>query len=788
MLNWREWPVNKLMFTFLFFTILSFLFLSSALDAKGMEGGSEKEKKLLLILVDGFSFSAVHAYQADPFFAELLRSGYLGAMTMRTLGGKGVEDEIATLVMGRRAKGERSLFHPFLKDEGGAFYLFPLLRGKGAASYGEGIGARLHEAGLSTALFLPAGQMGGPSAPFQGVSYPGVFFLGDQNKPRKIDSPSRVGFHPGAPFVVDRNGWGRMVNAGGGKAGEVRGIRFLVTEWHRGSERPWMPFDRTREKERFLSFLGEMVHQFHEDREIWILPYRLDEDSVSRGAYLSPFLILPRATGGDLIRRERKEVGKDAEDRNEGGGMAEERTGDAKKKWGSKGGKNDRKDTGQWEMDGYRQVGLVDRHQTGQGGILTSPTTRRHGFIGNIDLYPSILAYFGLEDSLREGRPMVRVGGAARQNEVLREVDRSIEMHQMRRPFLFRLLFWMVGGMLLLLLLSRVSSLRLLLHFLALSLLTIPLLLLLFPLFHLPASLPVYEGGLLFGVTLLSFLLLHFDMRRRYLLIASLYVSLFFLDGVLGATMLSHSVLSYDPIIAARFYGIGNEYAGVLLGSGLLLLFLIASKEGNPLDRTSHQPMMRKGVLLFLYLSILVYFAHPGLGADFGGALSWLGLSLFTVLRNQKDPPLSMRGLYFAGLLLLFVLPLLFLYLWGIAYAENSHLGRLMAQASDRGIGVILEVVERKLEMNIKLLLHSMWNRLFLLSSLLLAGYLYAAKRWGIGRRGGAELARSSLWVNLAGFAFNDSGIVTASLGFLFAVVPLLDGLFARKEGSDPVR
>ena len=41
-------------------------------------------------------------------------------------------------------------------------------------------------------------------------------------------------------------------------------------------------------------------------------------------------------------------------------------------------------------------------------------------------------------------------------------------------------------------------------------------------------------------------------------------------DVLLGAPIIKNSILGYDPIVAARFYGIGNEYMGVLIGTTLI--------------------------------------------------------------------------------------------------------------------------------------------------------------------------------------------------------------------------
>ena len=43
------------------------------------------------------------------------------------------------------------------------------------------------------------------------------------------------------------------------------------------------------------------------------------------------------------------------------------------------------------------------------------------------------------------------------------------------------------------------------------------------------------------------------------------------IDLLTGATMIKSSVLGYDPMAGARYYGVGNEYMGVMIGCAILV-------------------------------------------------------------------------------------------------------------------------------------------------------------------------------------------------------------------------
>lgn len=47
-------------------------------------------------------------------------------------------------------------------------------------------------------------------------------------------------------------------------------------------------------------------------------------------------------------------------------------------------------------------------------------------------------------------------------------------------------------------------------------------------------------------------------------------VGVLLLDTVTGGELQRYSVLSYDPMAGARYYGIGNEYMGILLGATII--------------------------------------------------------------------------------------------------------------------------------------------------------------------------------------------------------------------------
>ena len=86
-------------------------------------------------------------------------------------------------------------------------------------------------------------------------------------------------------------------------------------------------------------------------------------------------------------------------------------------------------------------------------------------------------------------------------------------------------------------------------------------------------------------------------------------------DGLLGGHLIRQSFLGYDPIIGARYYGIGNEYMGVVIGAVLLMVAAWLEWK-RPTGR-----WVKIGTA-FLFVFLVLYFAAPFWGTNAGGALA----------------------------------------------------------------------------------------------------------------------------------------------------------------------
>lgn len=245
-------------------------------------------------------------------------------------------------------------------------------------------------------------------------------------------------------------------------------------------------------------------------------------------------------------------------------------------------------------------------------------------------------------------------------------------------------------------------------------------------------------------------------------------------DVLFGSPLLRRSLLGYSPIFGARFYGMGNEYLGVVLGATILA--------GMSLSL-----MRPRGVRVYvggLFILAALVIALPRLGANVGGAIAAvLGFGYTYCLMNGKRIHWrEAAGLSAAVCALLLLLALCDLFLG--ARGHFSHLGQAVLRARHEGLQAVWSIIHSKLAMNFRLLSYTSW-------AWVLVGLLAAAPiaisypprwlrpflpqtppmKWGI---------KGMLFTALIGFLANDSGIVVAAtiliyLGLALAYVPECD-------------
>ncbi|MBM7094764.1 hypothetical protein JSY36_03250 [Bacillus sp. H-16] len=236
----------------------------------------------------------------------------------------------------------------------------------------------------------------------------------------------------------------------------------------------------------------------------------------------------------------------------------------------------------------------------------------------------------------------------------------------------------------------------------------------------------------------------------------SVICGLFFLaatwDLLNGASLIKQSFLGYDPIIGARYYGIGNEFAGVYIVSGWLMLtpFFTGGKK---------RPVVRHTALIAVLTGMLLFLATSSLGANAGASLAagvmigFIVYKLFFAFVSWKRLAVFLPAGAVALLGVLYVLQL---------NQPASHIHSAFSLLFQGDVEAIGRIVLRKLEMNWKIFRISHWTQLFVTTYLLIGIYMWRGKKavWSHERN---VIVQGCIIASLALLFLNDSGIVAAA-------------------------
>ena len=421
--------------------------------------------------------------------------------------------------------------------------------------------------------------------------------------------------------------------------------------------------------------------------------------------------------------------------------------------------------------------------------IIFSPTTRREGLVANYDLTSTILDFLDLPVPKEVvGLTITPKPAPPDKMSVLINMKERARTMNLHRATLIRFFIGLVIGT------FSLYTLLLLIHLLTgwvlwafrvllLVIAAIPLALLLVSLLPL-TGIPAH---LLFICLSAGFVTLVASGFRAHPLDPFLFIHLLttvalWVEILVQGVHFPYSPLGYDFIGGARFYGIGNEYMGVLVGTSLLgcALLLERGKDKFPL------PLLWYGVVGILGLSAFAI-AAPNLGANTGGAITAAmgGVLLLCFLRWGR---FQWKHLVLALLATGGLLGFMGLVDALLGQEGASHFGRFAYSLLQGDFKVVASTILRKLNTNLKLVRYTIWSQVLLVclgvTGLLMirppAIFQTLAKQHPH-IAAGIKAAVISTFVT---FLVNDSGVVSAAT-LLVSVTPTflyLVGLQVQKE------
>lgn len=436
-------------------------------------------------------------------------------------------------------------------------------------------------------------------------------------------------------------------------------------------------------------------------------------------------------------------------------------------------------------------------------GLLSSPTTRTPGLVANTDITPTILHILGVGiPAVMSGRAMQSLpfggGVEARQGLVSRldyittlNANAQIRVAAPLSALCFVLVLCVVLAT------NRCArnpgakrwARRLLPG--VLFTLNLPASMLLATL-RIPPTL--WEYGLRIIACMAALTLLDHVFARLLRVPPPLMCSLFslvliVLDLLSGGLLLKDSLLSAYPLSGIRYYGIGNEYLGAAMGYALLCGFLWRQRGGGEEQKrkrgeeeTGNSKVKasdeggRVGFWVIVgWIALAFVMGWPGLGANAGSLIvtgTGFGVGMWMLSGQRFSVSLALACLL-AGIGLSFAFGALDAHFAG---AQASHAGNVLnAGASGRGAGYLIEIMARKVGMNLRLLVSPFFVAgagLVAVVALLMRVLLGQEIRALFAAHARLRQLLPTLAVTLfASLVFKDSGVVTA--GFVAGVACL---------------
>ena len=419
-----------------------------------------------------------------------------------------------------------------------------------------------------------------------------------------------------------------------------------------------------------------------------------------------------------------------------------------------------------------RRLSPIIKFKGDKKGLLSSATARRDGIVANLDVGVDILNEFGLKNDAMIGRSYNLIEKDNNVDYILGEYKKIVSISDIRASVINGFVgvisvSWIIAMIAILLrnyLPNKEKVFIVLKEFIKLGII-MPLSFIVSPIFNFKQPITITGGILL--TTLVLYLIgkkLFKDDIKQMGFFAFITISVIAIDSIFGTYLMQNNIMSYDPIVGARYYGVGNEYEGVTIASAIFGLAVLLNYKKIP-----------KWLIVVLSVVILITSAYPSMGANVGGAISesvaylLFVLLIFDVKIDFKK--VILLGVAAVGVVVIFAA-------LDIITGSGSHLGLFVKQILLNGPGVIIQTFARKIEMNLKLAQTSVWVNILLAGIAIIAIFIFRPSKHF------RDIAReypvlfkgfvASMVGCIVTLLVNDSGIVAAATASIYILIPII--------------
>jgi len=283
--------------------------------------------------------------------------------------------------------------------------------------------------------------------------------------------------------------------------------------------------------------------------------------------------------------------------------------------------------------------------------------------------------------------------------------------------------------------------------------------------------------------------------RRRFLgplgAVAGLTSAVLAADILTGSRLQTSSLMGLQPVVAGRFYGFSNVAFALFATGALLLATALADALLQTEGKQDQQSARRRAAAVVAAVGVVATAldVSPVWGSDFGGPIAMVPafavLTLFVLgLR------LSWRRLLLIAVGTVVVLTAVSVADWMRPPESQTHLGRFVQTVLDGGA---LQVIARKGEQNLTILVSSPLSLLIPFAAVFVALVLMRPSSWGARALQQAYDRSPTLRHGLVclllllgiGFAVNDSGTVIPAIGATLAIPLVLATSMRALEEED---
>lgn len=406
-------------------------------------------------------------------------------------------------------------------------------------------------------------------------------------------------------------------------------------------------------------------------------------------------------------------------------------------------------------------------------GVLRSATTRRDGVVGNIDIGVDILSKFGIENPQMVGKKLIKVEKKDNIGFINHEFEKMVSMLGVRSTIVNTSVgIVAVAGVIATILLlffrdklpKKEMIFSILKEFLKLGIL-IPLVFIVSPIFNFST-----KGSITMGIlgTLVAFYIIGKKLFKddiAYMgFFSILTMIVIVIDSMFGTHLMQNNIMSYDAIIGARYYGIGNEYEGITIGCAIFALSVLVNYKKIP-----------NWFVVVLALIILITSAYPSMGANVGGSISEsVAYVLFILLIFDAKMDLKKY-------ILLALVPVIIVFLFAaldIVSKSQSHLSVFVNQIMVDGPGAIIQTFVRKIQMNIDIATSNVFIIIVFVIVGFISSFIFKPSRQFKKISDKYPYIFKGFVASTVGcivtLLVNDSGIVAAGTTSIYILIPLL--------------